>query len=339
MIGKVDIGKIGIGKASVGKLLYGLTGIALGLATAVTADYGLKKENSKLYEEALGLQAGVDELGFPDFRLADLKVRFYDGNSDYVVTADQSGRKIGQIVKDKPVFTTFVGTTYEVDGEYQVILPTLENFSQFYSLMGTAQTLSEGSLSFEEEGYGAWEHEATLWHEAFHTWQMTYYYDNVIGLTQEEEFPDGMEKVIVEDVDSEENVVKSFKEGTELLIQAYQATDREEKLSLIDSYLRMEEKRRQQLDTQACVAEDYLETMEGTARYIESAVYGLLYGKEAMETYYIVRPADRGYEKGSGKYYTTGMLKCYLMSQLDENWNMGYGFDRSLNALFTEVCR
>lgn len=330
-------GKINMNRIPMGKLLYALTGLVLAAATVVTGHYGLKGENRELYEEALGLQQGMEALGFPDFRLADLKVRFFDGNSDYVVTADQSGRKIRQIEKEKPVFTTFVGTTYEVDGEYQVILPTLDNFSSFFGMMGTAQSLSEGSLSFEQDSYGAWEHEATLWHEAFHTWQMTHYYDNIIGLTKGEEFAEGMEKVITESVDSQENVVKYLEEGTALLRQAYAATDRQDKLSLIGRYLETEEKRRQLLGTQACVAEDYYETMEGTARYVESAAYGLLYGQEEMERHYITRPAERGYEKGSGKYYTTGMLKCYLMDQLDEEWNQGYEFDRSLRALFASI--
>lgn len=310
-----------------GKLLYGITGLALAIATAATGSYGLSERNQKIYEQAISLQPEVDKLGFQDFWLAEYKVRFFDGDVDYVV-------KDGAIKKEKPVFSTFVGTTYEVDGEYQVILPVVENFAEMFDLLGAADALSEGSVTFEKNTYGEAEHTATLWHETFHAYQMSHYQDQVMGLLQGKQFEDGMENVIVEGVDSGKNMVSYFQEEAGLLRQAYFEQDQEEKKALIRDYLKLDQQRRELLSKDACVAEDYYETIEGCACYVESCIISSLKGKEEMEKQYIDHFA---YSNGTGKYYKIGMLKCYLLNQTAQGWSGEYKFESSLNELLEEA--
>lgn len=311
-----------------GKILYGLAGLLLAGAAAVTGTHGLSRQNREIYERALSLQQDVDALGFRDFRLDDYKVRFFDGESDYVIAA-------GEIRKEKPVFTTFVGTAYEVDGEYQVILPVLENFSQMFDLLDTAAGLSEGGTELETGGYGADEHTATLWHETFHAYQMNNYYDNCLGLLQGAQTDGNLEKVILEGVDSQADMVQYFEQGTALLRRAYLAEEESARNEYLRSYLSLEQSRRSLISGEARAAEDYYEAVEGSARYVEGRIISLLKGTEAMENRYIGRYS---YEKGAAKYYQTGMLKCLILTQADPGWNQDYRFDRSLNELLQEIC-
>lgn len=310
------------------KICYGITGVALAVSVAATGTYGLSEENREIYETALSLQQRVDGLGFSEFNLADYKVRFFDGDADYVVYGEA-------ISREKPVFTTFVGTSYEVDGEYQVILPVLENFAEMFALLGAAETLSEGGVSFDKNTYGDQEHTATLWHEAFHAYQMTHYAEGIDGLRDGGRFEEGMSRVIVEAVDSRKDMIQYFERGAALLLQAYQETDMEAKKALVHEYFELESRRREQLGEEAVLAEDYLETVEGSACYVESCIIAFLKGQEEMEQHYM---APFSYSGGTGKYYKIGMMKCYLLEQLRQDWNAGYEFDRNLNELLRESC-
>lgn len=321
---------------NIGKIIYGAVGFLLTAATVFTGSYGLSQENRRLYEEALSLQEKVEKVGFQDFQLADYKVRFYNGTKDYVVIPDTAGVQIQSVVSQQPVFDTFVGTTYEIEGEYQVILPTLEHFAKLFDLLGTAEQISEGSLSFEQAGYGRKEHIATLWHEAFHAYQMTHYIQKIQDLLPNENFAEEMQEIIVEDVDSQENVVKYLKEEVNLLKKAYQTSDLSQKQAIISEYFTLEEQRIQLLSPEAQTAEQYYELIEGTACYMESVIYQLEYNTEKMEEHYI---QGFSYENGSGKYYKIGLLKCYLLTQLKPDWNRNYQFEKSLNELLWEVCR
>lgn len=309
-----------------GKILYGLTGFLLAASTALTGNQGLSRQNQKIYEKAQSLQQKVDTLGFQGLRLEDYKVRFFNGESDYVVTSEG-------IQKEKPVFTTFVGTTYEVEGEYQVILPVLEDFSKMFDMLDAASGLAKGNTKMEKNGYDANEHTATLWHEAFHAYQMSHFYDNCTGRLPETQNGDNIEKIIAEDVDSQPDMEQYFEQEAELLQKAYLALDEDSRTKYLRGYLELEEQRRGQIGKDAQAAEDYYETIEGSACYIESCIISFLKGDEAMKKRYI---AAFSYEKGSAKYYKIGMLKCRLLSQMDRNWNKDYTFDKSLQELLQE---
>jgi len=310
-------------KMKLSRILYGIVGVILLAGTILTADRGLSADNKKIYEDALGLQADVDKIGFQDFKLEDYKVRFFNGSVDYVVSGDA-------IEKEDAVFTTFVGTTYEVDGEYQVILPTVENFSAMFDLLESAGSLAEGSMNFSEAEYGDTEHIATLWHEALHAYQMTYYEFQMLSLIGENLSQGNIEDIIVGSVDNNQDVVELYKKQIELLNKAYNAKDLTVKETFIAEYLELEQERRAMLDEGTCSVEDYYEAAEGTARYMESKVYSFQEGNEAFEETYMGRTE---YEKGSAKYYSSGMIICYLLDDLDPDWKADYDFSVSLKEL------
>jgi len=305
------------------RILYGVLGAVLLVGTILTGKHGLSEENQKIYEDAAALQGEVDEIGFEKFYMRDYKVRFFDGNVDYVISGDN-------VEKEDALFTTFVGTTYEVNGEYQVILPTVENFAQMFQFLGTAESLAEGVMNFTEEEYGAEEHIATLWHEAMHAYQMTYYKTEILALLEDNVLQENIEDVIISSVDGNQDVVELYKKQTEILNKAYGAESLAEKKAYIEDYLKLQKERRKLLSEEACAVEDYFETAEGTARYIESRVYGFQEGNEAFEKQYT---GQTEYQKGSGKYYTAGMLKCYLLDELNPDWKTGYDFSVSLTEL------
>jgi len=305
------------------RILYGVLGVIFLTGTIITGNSGLSAENKAIYEVALNLQEDVNRIGFPNFDLEDYKVRFFDGRADYVVSG-------GTIEKDDAVFTTFVGTTYEVDGEYQIILPTVENFSAMFDLLGNAGSLAEGSMNFTQSQYGPEEHISTLWHETLHAYQMSCYYSELTGLLGKSVGEGNIEGIVVSSIDGNQNVVELYKKQMELLHKAFEARELTEKKAIVADYLKLEQQRRGLLSEEACAVEDYYEAIEGTACYMESRVYGFQKGLDALKEAYM---GQTGYEKGSAKYYTSGMMKCYLLDELAPGWQSDYDFSISLNEM------
>lgn len=294
------------------KLGYGAVGVLLAISVAVTGHYGLSKVNWEIYDTALGLESKMQENGFLGFLPSVMKIRFFDGESDYVV-AD------GNAKKEKAAFDTFVGTTSKIDGEYQVILPTYENFSKMFSILNNAQAAMEGETKFSENTYNTNAHAATLWHEAFHAWQMTNWEKKIdAAYTQAGLLPeDSLTDIVRNEVDSKEELVVSFSDEMELLWQAYEAADVEEKKRLVTEALTVAEERKTQLSNKAIYAENYFEMLEGSARYVEAKAYCLLEGEMAWREVYL---GTFTYENGTGKYYAMGMYKCLLLDELMPQW-------------------
>lgn len=112
------------------KIVYVATGVLLAAGSAVTAEHGLSNVNRDIYQSALALDGEMQKLGFDGFMLRDRKVRFYDGKCDYVVETDANNQMI--VTKEKAQLDVFAGTTLEVDGQWQVLLPTYEQFSGLF---------------------------------------------------------------------------------------------------------------------------------------------------------------------------------------------------------------
>ena len=186
------------------KVLYIATGMILGVATLLTGTYGLSQKNYDIYESAMALSNEVSDLGFDKFDITDYKIRFYNGNRDYIFS------KIDNtliVEKEKPILDAFVGTAWEVDGIYQVVVPAIEKFSDMFSIFGMANSLSSfqetGNFNFMENEYGSKEHIATIWHEAFHAYQMTYYMETITNSLEGHSFAedDFKEALIVTEID------------------------------------------------------------------------------------------------------------------------------------------
>lgn len=294
------------------KIGYGAVGVLLAASVALTGTYGLPKVDREIYETAIDLEEKMQQNGFVGFAPSEFKIRFFNGKSDYVMAN-------GEVTKEEAAFSTFVGTTSEIDGEYQVILPTYDNFSEMFSLLDTAQSAAGGEMSFGEDTYSTNAHVATLWHESFHAWQMTNWEEDIetayakAGLTEE----DSMSDMILNEVDSDEQLVVSFSEEMELLIKAYETKDVEEKKQLVTEALALADKREEQVGEKVAYAENYFEMIEGSARYIEAEAYRLLEGEAAWnETYF----GTFTYSNGTGKYYDMGMYKCLLLDELMPEW-------------------
>lgn len=305
------------------KQVYAAVGVVLAAGVAVTGTYGLSKTDREIYKTAIGLQEKMQENGFVDFVLEDKKVRFFDGTADYVVTGNK-------IEKEEAVFDTFVGTTSKVDGEYQVILPAYDNFADMFSLLGAAQSLADGSMQFSEDNYSTNAHVATLWHEAFHTWQFANWESDMYAQMETAglEETDNIQEIVVNNIDSREQLVVSFFDEMELLKAAYETEDIKEKKKLTAEALELSKERKEMLSQKEAYVEQYYEMVEGTARYVEAQAYLLLEGEEAWKTTYF---GEFEYSKGSGKYYEMGMYKCLILDQLAPEWKADFNVTDSLD--------
>lgn len=310
-------------------IIYIAVGILLLVMTIVTGTNGLSGTDKDIYTKAMDLQEDVKGLGFADFDVNEFKVRFFDGETDYVVKGDE-------IVEEEPVIETFVGTTVEVEGEFQVLLPTYERFSQMFTALATAGSMASGEFAFEEADYSMNAHIATLWHEAFHTWQFTNSFSKIERWAMESGMNEASDysEIIVNEVDANEALVLLFEQEMQLLLQAWEEEDTLAKTDLLKNVLALGEEREALLSTQAAFVEQYYETLEGSAQYVEACIYKELEGQEAWEETYM---SPFRYENGSGKYYAKGRVKCMILDQIAPQWKESFDATTSMNVLLQQA--
>ena len=316
-----------------GKIIYMGIGIGLLAATLLTGQYGLSEEDIATYMEAVELQEEMEKVGFPEFHLTDYPVAFFDGNYDYVITANE---ELYDIQRRQPVVDTFVGTAYPVDDHYEVLMPTLEKFQDMIGILSSgqqAEALSNGDeTALESVEYGKKEQIAVMWHEVFHCYQSTYYMEEIENLLQGHDFSEGDlgdgEGMIVEEVDGNAQVQAYLEQELKLLEQAAVCEDIDTLKGLILEYKELEQKRQALLEERVLVLEEYYKTLEGSAYYVEGCVYRNLYSEAEFQAEYVDNIDE--YSNGSGKYYAMGMAECMIMDKLDENWKMEYDYSEEL---------
>lgn len=319
------------------KIMYAATGIILAAGSIATAKHGLSEVNRSIYQDALALDEKMQEFGFENFSLKTMKVRFYDGDCDYVAQTEADDHIT--IKKEKAALDVFAGTTVEADGQWQVLIPTYEQFSGLFDALGALgsyeQGMQEGSFAFSESDYSESSHAASIWHEAFHAWQAENWTEDVEGLMEKAGVDDEntREDIIVNEVDSDKELAELFTEEMQLLMNAFQTEQMEEKKELVKKALETAEKREEKLTPAAKAMEYFLENYEGSARYLESMAYRELEGDSAWQEIYL---SEFRYENGSGKYYDMGMMKCALLDQLAEGWQKKFSGGADLDELLIE---
>lgn len=317
-----------------GIVIYIAVGILLLAAVILTGSRGLSSKNIDIYRKAAALQGEMEELGFPQFQLADYPVAFFDGDYDYVVTAN--GEDIN-IRRREPVLNTFVGTAFPVEDHYEVLVPAIEKFQDMFSALSSAQKLGEFSQgeipAMDEMEYDTIEQVATIWHEAFHAYQFTYYPEQETDLMQGHDFTTGDwedgETLIVEQIDSNPEVSALWKRQMQLLELAVQCEDVDTLRNYILEYKALDTERRELLGESVLALEEYYIQLEGTARYVESQAYRKLNSEEAFHSVYV--ETIRDYTGGSNKYYDIGMAECLILDKVKPGWQAEY--DSSVHLL------
>lgn len=318
------------------KIGYIVLGIILAAGSVLTGEYGLSKTDREIYQKALSLDDDMQKLGFPQFSLANYRVRFYNGNCDYVVEASQE-----KIKKEDAVLDVFAGTVVEADGEYQALVPSYENFSSLFDMLDAAGTVSgkmtEGTMAFSKDSYSKNSQAATIWHEAFHIWQQNNWQEEIETLWDNASVQKDQDRgeLIVREVDGKPEAVHAFEKEMELLQKAYDAEDTQKKDYILQA-LDTSGERKKLLSDSANAMEYFLENMEGTAMYVESQAYRRLEDDAAWHEHYL---ADFQYENGDGKYYHMGMLKALLLDQVTDGWQAEFSMDCSLDELLEKYCR
>lgn len=291
------------------KIGFAIIGMVLVTAVILTGSYGLSKKDIEIYENAVVLQEKVKQVGFEDFSLTDYPVTFYDGDYDYVVTWKGDNY---DIEKRKAVLNFVAATAYPVEDHYEVHTPTVEKMASLVNLV------SQGDVKYDIQ-----EQVATIWHEAFHCYQLTNYLAHIEAIC-----PDGIqENLIAEQIDTDEKAVSIFMKQSALLEEAKRCKDIDKLRADIVEYKRLEEERNAMLTEDSVALEDYYVRVEGTAYYVESCICQMQNQKQYEEAYF---QAVDTYQKGTSKYYRRGMLQCMILNQLNPDWKQGYDFSEPL---------
>lgn len=301
-------------------------GIILVVSVVLTGNYELSDIDKRCYESAAKLQGKIDEIGFKDFKLADYPVAFCDGKKEYVITSSGDAYSIR---RRKPVLDTFVATAFEVEGHYEVIIPTKEMMS---GLMNVGMAITAGDM---ESGYHENMQATTIWHEAFHCWQLSNFENNIARLIEGHTFgEEGFgEELIVKCCDENREVTALYKEGAKLLKKAAKQEDKEEIRALVLQYKNIQEQRNALLDEAVQRLENYYTSVEGSACYVEAMACRYLDDKRFEEDY--MENIDL-YVQGSSKYYDSGMAQCMILDKLDSTWKTGYDFSKPLVEVIYE---
>lgn len=299
------------------RIVMGILGVILLIGVLITAEYGLSKENIEVYEEAIALQTKMDEIGFEGFHIADYPMAFYDGEKDYVLTREGTGYSI---TKRKALVDFIAATAYPVDGHFEVHTPTVEKMSSLVGIFG----------ALEGAEYGKNEHIITLWHEAFHCYQLTNYLTNIEAFctTAVEE------SKIAETVDVHEQAVELYKQQTTLLEEAVKCEEIDKIREYIVQYKELEDKRNRLFEEEIINLEKYYTTVEGSACYVEAKVCEVL-EPERFEADYVNTISD--YANGTAKYYKVGMAQCMILDRIAPGWKEKYDFSKVPMELIYEI--
>lgn len=298
------------------RLAVVLTGAALVTGVIATGSYGLSEEDTAIYEGAVALEESAQGIGFEGFALTDYPVAFYDGDRDYVLTWDAEGY---HVEKRSPAFQAVAATAWPVDGHYEVLAPTVDKMSSVLNL-----------INMGSSGYGTEEQIATIWHEAFHCYQMTCFAENVEAI-----FPSDInEGIIVAEADSRPRAVSLLRQQAQLLEDAAKTDDVDKIRECIVKYKELDEERRQLLPEEVSALEDYYTRVEGSACYVEACIYRLLAPDRFENTY--MDPVSE-YVDGSAKYYQMGMAQCMILDRLDPGWKDGFDFSESMMQLIYTI--
>lgn len=301
------------------KKIIGAAIIGIGLLAGffATSANGLSAANVDVCKTAVGLEGKDGCFGFENFFLTDYPVAFYDGDNDYRITW-QSGEY--SITKRPPVIDSLVATAYEVDGEFEVLSPTIEKMSSFMGLM------SAGMVEYTSE-----HHAAVLWHEAFHCYQMTDYSASIKNIC-----PEINEQIIVEQADGNSRAAELLKMQMQLLEASVRTDDIDKIRENMIKYKQADEERKQLLPEGVTALESYYTIVEGTACYIEACAYKELLPESYDEEYI---SAISRYDNGSSKYYRIGMAQCMILERLAPGKLSGYTFSKPMSELvYEELC-
>lgn len=289
-----------------------LIGILLVAGVLATGAYGLSENDIEIYKMAMEMEQGESNFGFEGFALSEYPVAFYDGDYDYVVVWEDGAYRVE---KRKPVLNSIAATAYPVKEHYEVLTPTMEKMSSLVKLV------SSGSGE-----YGKKEHIATLWHEAFHCYQMT----NYLGVIEEfcpAEFDEGL---IAEVADTNLEAVALYEQKASLLEEALMAEDIARIRECIVEYKELDEKRRGLFSEDVNRLEDYYIRVEGSACYIEACICEIQL-PEKFRLDYLDSVSE--YVGGTGKYYKLGMAQCMILDKLDAKWKAGFDFSEPVMDL------
>lgn len=294
-----------------------IVGIGLLAGFFATAPNGLSAENVEVYTTAVGLEKKDGNFGFENFFLSDYPVAFYDGDNDYRITS-QNGECC--VTKRPPVINSIVATAYEVNGEFEVLSPTIEKMSSFMALIDT------GMVEYTVE-----RHAVVLWHEAFHCYQMSNYSGFIKNICSEID-----EQIIVVQADGNSRAVELFKMQAQLLEASVRTNDIEKIRENMIKYKQADEERRQLLSESVTALENYYTIVEGTACYVEACAYKKLLPESYDEEYI---DAISRYSNGSSRYYHIGMAQCVILEKLAPGRLSGYTFSKPIIELvYEELC-
>lgn len=306
-------------------IIYAVVGIILCTAVIATRSEGSGKTEQRAYEAYLEESGRLSELGFTGFVPKETKVRFFDGENDLV--ADTSG----EWKKEKPVLNVLAGSIWQVGDEYQVLVPVYEKMNGLLEVMDDLQKVQgeawEPRSIYSEEMYTA-----TICHEAFHCWQMGRFEDQILNRAYS--YDGDRERIISEEIDNVPEMAASVEREAKLYRKAYFTEDQGEKKALAAEALRESAGRREKLSTNAGRVEYYVETLEGSAMYVEAMAYRDLTSEEEFEKQYL---GEFVYSGGSSKYYTIGMYRCLLLDQLGTGWQAEFNYVCSPSILLEKV--
>ncbi|MBR4085604.1 MAG: hypothetical protein IKK33_15125 [Lachnospiraceae bacterium] len=299
------------------QIIMGILGVILLTGVLITAEYGLSEENIEVYEEAIDLQTKINGVGFDGFYITDYPMAFYDGEKDYVITREGTDYTI---TKRKALVDFIAATAYPVDGQFEIHTPTVEKMSSLVGMLGV----------LEGAEYGKNNHIVTLWHEAFHCYQLTNYMTNIEAFCETAV----EENKIAETVDVNEQAVELYKQQATLLKEAVKCEEIDKIREYIVQYKELEDKRNLLLEEEAINLERYYTTVEGSACYIEANVCKEL-EPERFEADYVNTIGD--YANGTAKYYKAGMAQCMILDRIAPGWKNGYDFSKVPIELIYEI--
>lgn len=301
------------------KIAYAIIGVILAAGVLMTSLAGLPGKDRELYEKACSLEDGRSDGIWPGLGISGYPVALRKGNREYVLFE-------GSIERRKPVLPVIACTAYPVDDIINVFMPCKSVMDSLGQIVEGFSSGSEsfliGQLSVGIKRIPDNQYVALLYHETMHALQLSRYEDQIMKIADWED-PD-MEGLITE-LEKDPSIQALCKKQAELLHQLVVSDDETPDANVLREYISTRKETLSALRLAAGEEKggtigryiDFMELLEGTARYAEAKT-ALALSDNALYEQYLTSLQET--VPGREKYYRSGMGICMLLDKVSPGW-------------------
>lgn len=296
------------------KIAFLSIGVIMIVGTIFYRNWSISQDNKYIFNKAVEIENQVEKK-WSGFNLRKYPMVFRDETKEEVFYD-------GEIYKRKPSFETFACTASYVQGEMNVFVLSrkqMDSLAEIAEGLNNENEFLNKQFGFGEKALSDNMYLAILYHEAFHAYQQ----EKISFRDIDFDFNEGIR--IINQIDKDQEIKELYNKERLAMLQAVKHGNKENIQEYIDEINKHRDERLKHLEkifsskeyNNLVKTEDFLETFEGTARFIELEVGRVLKDEKLVERHINTL---KEYSSGREKYYRRGMAISCILEIKSKTW-------------------